>query len=355
VTQLTNTALVADDGQNGTDPTPADNTATATTPVTGTPDLRLSKSDGGGVATPGNVLSYSLTAVNGGTREATGVVITEIVPANTVFNAGASSTGWTCPNGNTAGNTCTLTLGNVAGGGASRSATFAVTVAAALPGQVETITNTASVADDGSNGTDSTPNDNRASLATPLRATPDLRLSKSAGNGVVTPASVITYTLTTTNVGAQEATGVVITETVPGQTTFNAGASTAGWDCQPGNAAGSVCTLTLGSLSAGGASRDATFAVTVEAVLSLGVDAILNTASVADDGRNGADPTPNDNRASTTTPVVATPDLQLSKRDGGGHGHPGEWADVYAHRDQRWVARCVGSGVDRNRASQYDV
>ena len=61
---------------------------------------------------------------------------------------------------------------------------------------------------------------------------------------------MVVYTLSYTNAGTQNATGVVLTETVPANTTFNAGGSTAGWVCVPDNNAGSSCTLTLGALAA---------------------------------------------------------------------------------------------------------
>ena len=52
---------------------------------------------------------------------------------------------------------------------------------------------------------------------------------------------------------ALEAAGLALqlSDTVPAGTTFNAGASTAGWVCVPGPGAGSVCTLAIGGLAPG--------------------------------------------------------------------------------------------------------
>ena len=62
-----------------------------TTPVIAAPDLTLAKSDGGASVVPGGTISYTLTYANVGNQGATGVVITETVPANTTFDAGAST------------------------------------------------------------------------------------------------------------------------------------------------------------------------------------------------------------------------------------------------------------------------
>ena len=111
MTQVANTATIADDGSNGADPTPANNTGSDTTPVTAAPDLMVTKSDGGATAAPGGTVAYTLSYTNVGTQNATGVVLTETVPANTTFNAGASTAGWVCTPNNNAGSNCTLAIG----------------------------------------------------------------------------------------------------------------------------------------------------------------------------------------------------------------------------------------------------
>ena len=66
------------------------------------------------------------------------------------------------------------------------------------------------------------------------------------------------------------------------------------------------------------ARRDgATFAVTVVSPVPAGTTQISNTASIADDGANGSDPTPGNNSGSDTTPVTAAPDFSITKSDGG--------------------------------------
>jgi uncharacterized repeat protein (TIGR01451 family) len=321
--QITNTASAADDGTNGPDPNPADNSATDTTPLDAAPDLTIAKSDGGATANAGDTVAYILTFSNVGTQGATGVVLSEVVPANTTFNAGGSSAGWTCaPDGNP-GSTCTLNVGAIAAGAPADGRTFAVTVANPVAAGVSQISNTATVADDGANGSDPTPANNSATDTTPVTAAPDLTLAKSDAGVSTTPGGTVVYALTTTNVGTQGATGVVVQDTVPANATFNAGASTAGWVCVPNGNAGGVCSFPAFALAGGGASSAVNFAVTVDDPIPGGVTQLSNTATVADDGGNGPDPTPANNTATDTTPIVAAPDMTLAKTDGGVSTTPG--------------------------------
>ena len=136
-------------------------------------------------------------------------------------------------------------------------------------------------------------------------STPDLTLLKTADPQTVAEGGAIAYTLHYANAGA-DASGVVLTETVPEHTTLDAPASTAGWACTNAGAAGGHCTLPIGDL-AEGQEGTVTFAVTVADPLPDGIAAIANTASIADDGSAGADADPTDNEASVETAIVAGP------------------------------------------------
>lgn len=132
---------------------------------------------------------------------------------------------------------------------------------------------------------------------------PDLILTKTDGAANTAPGATVAYTLTCANSSGQAASGVTLTETVPANTTFNAGASTAGWACLPNANAGSTCTYAVGGLAVW-ASQATTFAVTIASPLSEAVTQIVNTASCADDGAHGADPVPANNSATDTDTVV---------------------------------------------------
>ncbi len=317
VLAIVNNVSITDDGTNGIDPNPDNNTGGDNTPVTAVPDLVITKDDGGATASVGGTISYAISYSNIGTQQATGIVITETVPLNTVFNSGASTAGWACLPNNTAGSTCTLSVPDLNGGGQSAMAIFAVDVIAILPAGVEMINNGISIADDGTNGPDADPNNNNDTDNTPVTAVPDLQVTKDDGDVTTTPGSSTVYTITYSNTGSQDATGVVITETVPTHTTFDSGNSSGSWVCVPDNSAGSTCTQNIGNVNAGAAPASVLFAVTIDTPLPSGVTQINNTVSIADDGNNGVDPTPGNNGDNDNTPVDAAPDLVVTKTDNG--------------------------------------
>jgi len=287
-----------------------------TVPAVAKPDLAITKSDGGVSTTAGDAVVYSLSYRNNGTRNATGIVIKEVVPENTAFAAAASApTVWSCPDGSPAGTLCTTTIGALRTGG-SGSVRFAVRVNSPLPAGIEQVENLVRISDDGSNGDDPTPQNNLASDSTPVNAAPDLILSKDDGNATTMPGATVVYTLTYTNDGNQDATGVQITDLIPTYTSFNAAGSTPGWLCTPTQQAGSACTIRIGSLAAGETSS-VRFAVQVDNSVPAAVVQIANQAQISDDGRNGVDPAPQSNAAADTTPVIAAPDLIIAKDDNG--------------------------------------
>src|SRR5207248_8755765 len=156
---------------------------------------------------PGDVLTYTITVTNAGDQDATGVTLTDTLPANTTFVAAGGG-------GVLSGGAVTWTLGTLAAG-ASTGVTVQVRVAGTLPAGVGALTNSATAQDDGANGTDPTPGDNTGTDADTLDAAPDLTLTKTDGRTVVTPGTAVVYTLSYQNAGNQDATGVVLTETLP--------------------------------------------------------------------------------------------------------------------------------------------
>ena len=147
--------------------TPGDNSGSDTTPIVLVPDLRITKDDGGLTASPGAIITYTLAYTNVGDADATGVAITETIPADTTFNLGSSTLGWGCADGVPAGTLCAFSVGGLAVN-ASGVVTFAVIVDNPLPGNVSQITNTVSIGDDGNNGSDLTPGDNTDIEITPI-------------------------------------------------------------------------------------------------------------------------------------------------------------------------------------------
>ena len=104
---------------------------------------------------------------------------------------------------------------------------------------------------------------------------------------------------------------MVVTETLPVGTTFDAAASTAGWvEVSPG-----VFEFTAGTLAAG-ETRDIVFTVIVDSEVPAGFELVNNTVTIADDGANGPDSNLADNTGMDDTPVTAAPDFVIVKDDG---------------------------------------
>jgi uncharacterized repeat protein (TIGR01451 family) len=127
-----NTATVT---ASSADPNPANNSSTAVTSIVlATADLSITKTPAPGPYGTGLPLTYTIVVSNGGPSTATGVTVTDILPAGTTFQS--ATPGGAC-SGTT---TITCNAGTLANGA---SATFTLTVT--LPSSPGPVTNTASV------------------------------------------------------------------------------------------------------------------------------------------------------------------------------------------------------------------
>lgn len=224
--ELSSTFSIADDALNGVDTTPANNETTISTIVIAAPDLSLLKSDGGLTSIlPGAVINYTLTYANNGNQDAAGVEIIETLPANTTYDTSNNASGWQQVGSS---NQFSHSIGNLLAG-ESGNIKFAVLVTNVPPQGMTSVSNTAEISDDGANGADPVTTNNSVTEETSLSPLPDLVLIKT-GNVLVHSGTVIRYTLSYSNLGNANASGVVINETVPTNTTFNPSESSAGWE-----------------------------------------------------------------------------------------------------------------------------
>ena len=125
-----NRAAISDDGANGADYNPGDNTATDSDTVVA-PYIVLEK-QATGLVYVGNQLTYTLNWSNAGSATAKSVVIEDTLPANTVLVTGSINGG-----GAESGGKITWSLGDKAAG-ASGSVSFAVTVDPGAGGALQT-------------------------------------------------------------------------------------------------------------------------------------------------------------------------------------------------------------------------
>ena len=147
-----------------------------------------------------DVISYTLTVTNNGPNPASGVKVTDTLPAGMVFSAANPSQG-TC----TGGPTVTCTLGDMASGA---TATVEIKATATAAG---TVTNTARVET-------GVPDPNAANDT--AQATTNVLLA-ALKVGVTGPksaraGSVVTYRLTVTNTSGRTAKSVVLRNPLPG-------------------------------------------------------------------------------------------------------------------------------------------
>jgi uncharacterized repeat protein (TIGR01451 family) len=291
---IVNVARVADDAANGADPTPANNTGTDTDVLDAAPDLALIKDNGVSSVTGNQRVVYTLRYANNGTQAATGVVITETRPTGMTFDPSLNP-GWT-----RSGRSLSYTLGTVRAG-ATGSVPLVLVANSTFSAGQHSIVNVAGIADDGTNGVDRNPANNSGSDTDVLDATPDLSITKENGQSTIVTGQPVTYTLRYANAGTQGATGVVISDTLPQGLTFDPAANP-GW-----TRSGDVVRYAVGSVVAGG-SGSVSLVLRADSALPAGAARITNTASIADDGLNGVDPTPGNNSASDSDalPILVT-------------------------------------------------
>ena len=237
----------------------------------------------------GGTLIYTVTVADAGPNAATGVIVSDPLPAGVTFRSGAGC--------GLVGTTVSCLVGQV-GRGATATATIVVTPGAAGP-----LSNSFSVS---ANETDPNPANNSAALTTnvvPASAAADLSVMNVAPHGVPS-GSPLTYGVTVTNSGPVAATGVVLTDALDPLVTFNSVSSSQGSCAQ---ASGKV-TCAIGPL-AGGASVPVT--VTMTAPPQVNETIVTSTASVSGDQ---ADPNPFNNTASAGT-IVGFADLAVNLSD----------------------------------------
>ena len=256
-------------------------------------DLVLVKSAAPNPVVAGTNLTYTLTTTNNGPSGATGVTVTDVLPAGVSYVSATSSQGGTPTFAN---GTFTADLGGLANG-ASATTTVIVSVNSNTTGS---ITNTAVV---GGNEPDPNMANNTSTVITNVNSEADLAIVKSATPSPVDAGKQLTYTLTATNNGPSDATGVTVTDALPAGVSYVSATSSQGGT--PTFANGTL-TADLGGL-ADGASATTTLIVSVN---SNTTGPISNTAVVSG---NQPDPNLANNTSTVTTPVTPEADLAITK------------------------------------------
>ena len=210
-------------------------------------------------ATAGDVISFTLAVSNvNGPDPATTFRVIDNLPATADFTYQSySGTNWSCSHGGT-----TLTCDYSGAPIASGASAPAITVTGRIVTTAGSITNGASVVSTDAATGDPVLTNNGPSLAvvtvapgTTLRANKTM-VSTATGMTTYATGEAVTLTLSATNLGPQNATGVTLTDSVPAD--FAIGALPGG--C---SAAGQNITCTVGNLNNGATSSNFVIPLTV--------------------------------------------------------------------------------------------
>jgi len=288
-----------DDATGDTDPTA---TAVLAAPILAGATKTVSDApfgDADGMAQPGEILTYTIALTNSGNGGDSTVNINDVLPPGLTLDLGSVAValggGAGGDSDTSAGNTVNVTVASVPGAGGSVTVTFNATVDDPVPAGIEVLSNTAQIQ------SPKTPLFDTTQADIPVEAVPDFTLDKDDGGVNVDPGSSVVYTLTYTNTGDQDASNVVLEDTVPVGGLFDAGASSAGWDCFDGDPEGTLCTISVGTVAGNGGTAAVDFAVEVVPPQDA-PPTIDNTATVRDDGA-GSGGVPVEATDSDSTPV----------------------------------------------------
>jgi len=280
-----------------TDPVVTNNSASVTTTVTPNAELSFVLSDPTSV-TVGGTLEYSITVTNNGPSTATGVVLTDTLPPlpadGTFVGFGGSVT-----NPVLNGSTVTANIGTLTNGS---SASLTITILPNAAAVVMPLTNTGTIFS-GQVPDLNYPNNIIPFTfpATTVTSVANVGVSIAAP-GTVNVGGTLSYVITVKNTqGPDAASGVVLTDVLPPNVTFQSGTSTLGSAVT--NSGGTV-TSNIGTLNFG--ATDTVVIVVVPGPGAAGLIAagtIMNTATIS---TQSTIPGSTNNNMVTTLPVTTT-------------------------------------------------
>ena len=272
------------------DPTPGNNSSSDPTTVMTSADVSIVKSHAGSFGVGANG-TYTLAVSNGGPSPAAGTItVSDNLPIGLTF-VSATGPGWTC---SAAGQLVTCNNPATMASGGSSTITLVVAVGGAAPG----VTNTATVS---SPTPDPNLVNNTSSDPTSVAPLADLAITKTVDNPTPNVGQDVTFTVTATDNGPNDATGVTVGDVLP------TGLTLVSSNPAPGTTyIGGV--WTIGTLANGTSEQLVIVAMVTQA------GSITNTASVSHE--NEADPTPADDTANATV-VGQSADLSIVKSHAG--------------------------------------
>ncbi len=288
---ITNTASLNSSGLS--DPnSPNDSDNIGVTPNTVEVDMVVTKVVDDSTPTEGDTIVYTITALNSGPNTATGIEVTDSLPAGVTFVSYVSSQGlYTSGTG-------VWAIGSLLNG-ASATLDITATVDSVTGGTI--ITNSAAMSGLGVSETNVANDSDSASVDVQAA---DIGVTKMVDDPAPTEGDTIVYSITAYNSGPDTSTGIVVTDSLPAGITFVSYVTSQGLYTN-GTGLWAVGTLTNAAT--------ATLDITVTVDAATGGSTITNTAAVT--ASDLADGTPGNDSASVDINPVGTgvPDILLLK------------------------------------------
>ena len=234
----------------------------------------------------------TFTITNPNAAAIQGVTFSDVIPADTTFVSGTTSTAATVT---VSGGVATSLIGTVAAG-------QTVTVVVVLGTSLATIPSFTNLAEVVSIIPQTFPGTEVASATTTVTTSSDLAVTIAGPSGPTLVGGLLTYTVTATNAGPAPATGVTLADQLPAGVTFVSATPSSGPAPTPVNG---VLTDDVGNLAVG-----ATFTLTI--VVTAGPGAIPTAVDTAAISGDQADPDMTNNSATFTSAVVPSADLAVT-------------------------------------------
>ena len=267
---ITNTATVA----GGNDGDPSNNDASDTITVSSSADVAIIKSVSPATPVAGDPATFTLTVFNNGPSDATGIDVNDPLPAGLTNPVVTPATG-----------ACSIVLGTVqcsiASLASGQNTTIDITGTVDASAAGTTLSNTATVS---ANEPDPDTTNNSSTVTPTVTGVADLAITKTMTPMQPLVGAPVTFTITATNNGPSDATGVVVNDPLAGQL-VDPTATTSQGSCAITSAEVSCA---IGTLAPG-----ATATVTVSATIASGTsgEVLSNTAQVAGNETDPKSPT----------------------------------------------------------------
>lgn len=261
---------------------------------------------------PNTTLTYTATVTNHGTASASGITLTDVLPAGTSFNSGS---GCALTNTTSAGvQTISCTVGAISAG----SAVPVIITAKVAANATGTLTNQAAVS---GNETDLNPANDSDTTHTPVNLTADLQATVSASpDPAILNKDDVVYTITvtypSTGAGISSVPGVKLIDNLPNGATLVSNST----KLDGTTAAGGACTENAGAktiICSLGPSPDYTMAPGDSHTITFTVKPTVagHMTNYATVNFDGTDDKPGNNRISTQTSVTVQADVGVTITD----------------------------------------